>query len=217
MEPKLISTPQGLGLKITDDNSTPWVLEYDKGTIGYRLSNFNFQAQLIKKALGKLPKQTTTIFDATCGLGIDAIIFAKLGYQVTTFERNFYVYSIVNDAMQRAKNDPKLKSTFEKIELINSCLIKYFDNPLPKPYPDVVYCDPMFESAAKKSALSKKSMQILQTVVGDDKDAHLLVNTAIRFAKQRVVVKRPKSGQCIINNPTFCVHGKSHRFDIYVV
>ena len=71
-----------------------------------------------------------------------------------------------------------------------------------------------------RTALVKKDMQMLQTLIGhssDDTTAELL-SVALGFAKQRVVVKRPKGAE-ILNGPepTMSLHSKKTRYDVYVI
>ena len=84
-------------------------------------------------------------------------------------------------------------------------------------YPDVIYLDPMFPERMK-SALVKKEMRILHRLVGEDVDADQLLAIALKRARKRVVVKRPRLAPTLINvSPSFCVKGESIRYDVYSV
>jgi 16S rRNA (guanine1516-N2)-methyltransferase len=81
---------------------------------------------------------------------------------------------------------------------------------------DTVYLDPMFPKA-RKSALVKKDMQALQTLLSDDNSASQMLEHAKRFAKNRVVVKRGKSSPFLSeHDPDIQYTGSSNRFDVYL-
>ncbi len=81
---------------------------------------------------------------------------------------------------------------------------------------DVVYLDPMYPHRTK-SALVKKEMRRLRNVVGGDDDAHKLLEAALQYAGQRVVVKRPHPSPPLGDmKPDFAITGKKTRFDVYM-
>ena len=82
--------------------------------------------------------------------------------------------------------------------------------------PDVVYLDPMYPPRRKKSALAKKEMQVLRTLVGDDPDAKQLFEVARKIATERVVVKRPVYAEPIVAKPSMSYESKLVRFDVYL-
>ncbi|NVK38448.1 MAG: class I SAM-dependent methyltransferase, partial [Gammaproteobacteria bacterium] len=54
-------------------------------------------------------------------------------------------------------------------------------------------------------------------MVGNDEDADALLAPALKAAKYRVVVKRPRKSPYLNNQtPTLSQEGKANRFDIYV-
>jgi 16S rRNA (guanine1516-N2)-methyltransferase len=81
---------------------------------------------------------------------------------------------------------------------------------------DTVYLDPMFPKV-RKSALVKKDMQVLQTLLTDDGFGSQMLAHAKRFARNRVVVKRGKSSPFLSEvEPDIQYPGSSHRFDVYL-
>ena len=81
----------------------------------------------------------------------------------------------------------------------------------------MIYLDPMFPHR-DKSAQVKKEMQVFRTVVGDDADAGELLEAALRVARYRVVVKRPRKAATLAGpDPGTRVEGKSSRYDIYPI
>ena len=83
--------------------------------------------------------------------------------------------------------------------------------------PDVIYIDPMYPDR-KKSALVKKDMQILQRLHGKDENTAELLDSALKFAKKRVVVKRPVQAETLSQKkPNTCIKSKKTRYDIYTI
>ena len=81
---------------------------------------------------------------------------------------------------------------------------------------DVVYLDPMFPEPDKR-AKAKKEMAAFQSLIGGDTDADTLLEPARRVARQRVVVKRPRSAPWLAGQkPDFSYDGESTRFDAYL-
>jgi 16S rRNA (guanine1516-N2)-methyltransferase len=69
----------------------------------------------------------------------------------------------------------------------------------------------------KKSAKIKKEMQILQQLVGYSADEGELLDLAIKAAKHRVVVKRPKGSEPLKQlTPNYIVSSPNTRYDVYV-
>ena len=100
------------GLSFVKDSKNPKeVLHIDflSGTLGWRLKRVNHERNL-RKALGKTDKQLS-IFDSTAGLLTDTMIFLSLGHKVVAVEQSKIIYSLVKDAILRAKNKiPELKN-----------------------------------------------------------------------------------------------------------
>ena len=61
-------------------------------------------------------------------------------------------------------------------------------------------------------------MQILQKLLGQDEDTQELLKIALKTAKKRVVVKRPKGAENLTNiKPTYLVESKKTRYDVYII
>ena len=106
------------GLSFVKDSINPKeVLHVDflKGALGWRLKRVNHERNL-RKALGKTDKELS-IFDSTAGLLTDTMIFLSLGHKVVAVEQSKIIYSLVKDAILRAKNKiPELKNLTESGE-----------------------------------------------------------------------------------------------------
>ncbi|MBU0455634.1 MAG: class I SAM-dependent methyltransferase [Gammaproteobacteria bacterium] len=169
--------------------------------------------QAIAKAIGITPKTNLTVLDTTAGLGKDAFVLASLGCTVTLIEKSPEIFALLEDGIKRAKQDPEIASIIARMKLIHADSIQYLQKSS-QPF-DVIYLDPMFP-AKQKSALPKKDMQALQKWLNHDEPDSELLKTALKHAKKRVVVKRPRLAPPLNNHkPDFSYNGKSCRFDVY--
>ena len=65
--------------------------------------------------------------------------------------------------------------------------------------------------------MAKKEMAFFRDLIGHDEDADYLLPFALKLARFRVVVKRPKGAPLLNDEPaTYQIIGKSGRFDVYV-
>src|SRR5690606_5526316 len=108
------------------------------------------------------PHDHYKILDATAGWGRDSFILASLGFEVTMIERSPIVAVLLKDALKRAANNEACK----RMHLIQDDAVHYLQPLAEKNRPDVIYLDPMFP-ARKKSALVKKEMALLQTLLDE--------------------------------------------------
>lgn len=180
----------------------------------YRRYRGGGRKQLIARAVGLKGKDCPSVLDCTAGLGEDAFVLACLGCNVTMIERSPIIAALLEDGIQRAKQDPSCHDL--QLQLIIEDAMVYLGVLAATNYPDVIYLDPMFPSR-KKSALVKKEMRMLRKMVGDDQDAPSLLAIALQRAKKRVVVKRPRLAPSLSERqPHVVLKGQSSRFDIYL-
>ena len=74
----------------------------------------------------------------------------------------------------------------------------------------------MFPAKRKKTALAKKSIMVLRSLVGDDVDKEQLFATALKIAGKRVVVKSPDYAEPLGGKPQQSFSGKLLRYDVYL-
>lgn len=172
------------------------------------------RAQGLGKAVGLKNKPLPTVLDATAGLGNDAYLLARAGCEVRLLERSAVVYSLLADAIERARHDgDDIAAASSRMHLSHA---DFLDLPLDKGSFDVVYLDPMFP-ADRKSAKSGKGMFLLQELLGYDCDEEALLGKAKEVARKRIVVKRGKlSPQLAGVRPDISFRGSSSRFDVYL-
>ena len=204
-------------------------IDFISGDLAHRQKYGGGRGQSIAKAIGlKQGSPPPSVLDATAGLAKDAYVLACLGCSMTLVERSPIIVELIKDAIHRAEEDEHFKTVLEQgFEVINQSSIDYLtqlenitSSESKQPdviYPDVIYLDPMYPDK-KKSASVKKNMQILQKLLGKDEDTQELLNVALKVAKKRVVVKRPKGAENLTElKPTYTVESKKTRYDVYVI
>lgn len=194
--------------------------DYSAGKSNHRRLYGGGKNQPLTKACGLNKHPTWTIFDATAGLGRDAFVLASLGAQITLCEQNAVLYGLLADAIQRGLHEEVTQDMVKNMYCLHRNAIHYLaelHREADKQCPDVIYLDPMYPDR-KKSAKIKKEMQILQQLVGHSGDEEKLFEEALKTAKHRVVVKRPKTAEPIKNKPaSYTVSSVNTRYDVYVV
>lgn len=189
--------------------------EFTHGATGYRRKQG--QREMLLKAVGAHKSKGLTVLDATGGLGRDSFLMAACGCTVHILERNKIVAALLADGLQRAARHEETSGIAERITLSvldsREFLEKYADT---EQY-DVIYLDPMYPERSK-TALVKKEMQILQQLIGPEDDTEQLLAAALKAARKRVVVKRPKTAPFLTGRkPSHSLTGKTTRFDVYML
>ncbi len=200
-----------------DVPNKPWKLYTDfvRGSTGYRKSHNSNIKQPLARAVGIKPGFRPTIVDATAGMGVDGFVMALLGCQVTMVERSPIIAALLEDGLNRVYQDPTTANFIQnRINLIKEDAQKCLSHLSPAPY--TVYLDPMYPTK-KKSALNKKEMRIIRSLVGDDLDASYLLSCSLQYTQNRVVVKRPRGASTISPTPpSHTIEMKNSRFDVYL-
>ena len=160
-------------------------------------------------------RKTKTVIDATTGWAQDSLCLFRMGYDVRCIERSPMMAALLTDAFERLAREswvkklelsPPILMTGNAIELLKNL----------ETQPDCIYLDPMFSPKRKKSALSKKSMTILQELVGEDLDKTELFEAAFAATGKRVVVKSPDYAEPLGGKPSESFSGKLLRYDVYL-
>lgn len=175
---------------------------------------------LIAKAVGieskkALQEKPLKVIDATAGLGIDAFTLAVLGCNVTMIERSSIIGSLLANGLMLVKRDPDFSKI--KLQLVIAEAKKYLDENSSDA--DIIYLDPMYPER-NKTALNKKEMRMLKELVGGDEDFSQLLEVALKTAKKRVVVKRPKLAVVTEINgrmPDLIYQGQTSRYDVFLI
>ncbi|WP_342607799.1 class I SAM-dependent methyltransferase [Vibrio tritonius] len=221
----LVLTDERLELRKLDEPKLGAIyVDWVTGAVAHRRKFGGGKGQAIAKAAGLNKGVMPTVLDGTAGLGRDAFVLASLGCKVQLVERHPVVAALLDDGLQRAKQDPEIGDWVqERVNLIHASSHDALHQLAQDPNfarPDVVYLDPMYPhpEGKKKSALVKKEMRVFQSLVGADNDADSLLEPALALATKRVVVKRPDYAEWLNqHNPTMAIETKKNRFDVYVL
>jgi len=215
----LAYTSEGLQLLhaplASDRFATLVFVDFVHGKNGFRRMQNGSTKQAIARAAGIKPGFRPAIFDGTAGLGGDAFVLAGLGCRVTMCERSPIISALLADGLERALQD---RTTAEivrhRMQLVvgdaTDFLVQNFEGYA------TIYLDPMYPHR-RSSALNSQAMRTLRTLVGDDEDCGAVLETALKTALNRVVVKRPRLAPTLTKTvPSHIIAMKNSRFDIYL-
>jgi len=204
-----------LSLQFPTENLNPVVVDFNNDQLQYRKKFGGGRQQEIARAVGLKRGYAPNLFDGTAGLGRDAFILASLDCNVTMCERHPVIHALLADGLRRLQISTATNpGTPGHLALILGNSQDYLRNHSGNI--DVVYLDPMYPHR-NKSALVKKEMRILRNLVGDDMDFDSLLETALKTAMQRVVVKRPRIAPPIGTiPPSHSIESKKTRYDVYL-
>lgn len=206
----LLYTPNGLSLNLGN-----MCMRADYTSMIPRFHQHNLNSELLVKAakirnLDHIP----TVIDATAGLGEDSLLLAAAGFKVHMYEYNEIIYSLLYDAINRAKRNPELTDIVKMIEITNGNSVDALQKL--SFTPDVIYLDPMFPTR-EKSSLIKKKFQILQKLELPCDNENELLESAIASGARKIIIKRPLKGKQLGNiTPSYSYKGKSIRYDCIV-
>lgn len=180
---------------------------------------------LLRAVRGRKKYKGLLVWDATAGWGEDAWILAAMGHRVVAVERDPLVYLCLLDAWSRAA----FEAPFATRRIRPVCgdsgemLKRAADGPPGwhgPPLPDVVYLDPFFPEQSGKKAREGKSMRVLRVVAEKGEEgAEELLRPALRVARLRVVLKRPRKAKALSpegRGPVHSVTGRGFRYDVYL-
>ena len=212
---QLVLTPYHLEIR-APELGNPIRIDFEEGKNAHRRQFGGGRGQPLAKAIGLKKGANPTVIDTTAGFGRDAFVLANLGCKVTLIERNPLIAALLDDAIQRASDNPEIAEVITRMSLINHDAVTYLNTLEGIFYPDVIYMDPMYPSR-DKSALVKKDMRLLHQLAGPDTDSEQLLSSSRTTALKRVVVKRPKSAPFVGNQkPTTSIESKNTRYDVYI-
>ncbi len=211
---QLVVTEQHIEIR-APDLGNPIFIDFEQGNNAHRRQFGGSKDQPLARAVGLKKGATPTVIDATAGFGRDAFVLANLGCNILLIERNPLIAILLDDALQRALDNPEIDDVIAAMSLINDDAIHHLTNIDQQHHPDVIYMDPMYPRR-DKSALVKKEMRLLHQLAGSDTDSEQLLTVSRATALKRVVVKRPKLAPFVgEQKPDTCIKSKNTRYDIY--
>lgn len=195
----------------------PVYADFVSGPFGYRRVHGPGVRQLLARAVGARAGFRPYVTDATAGLGRDAFQLALLGCRVSLIERSPLVHALLADGLTRAGAAFAAHAdSLKRMTLACADAQVVLENLADTVRPDTVYLDPMYPHR-DRSALNSKDMRALRALVGDDEDAPTLLAAALKRARRRVAVKRPRLAPPLAGPPpTFQLKGASTRYDVYI-
>jgi len=217
--PLLLYTEKGLQIQLKQagnhHKTSNLHVDFLSDALNYRRQHGGGIKQAIARAVGIKPGFRPSIIDATAGLGKDSFLLCSLGCTVYMIERSPMLASLLLDGLERAIRAQALPFPVEKMmtlaegdaaEIIKDTTTVH-----------TIYLDPMYPHSSS-SALNKLEMRMIRFLVGDDLDAAKLLDMALEYAGNRVVVKRPK-GAPVLNNisPNHAIKMKNSRYDVYMI
>ncbi|QLE78679.1 16S rRNA methyltransferase [Francisella sp. Scap27] len=192
-------------------------IDFSDNDIASRINPKLKKCSVVQAVEGR-KKDKMLILDSTAGLGRDSFTLAARGHNVVSIEKDPYIFLLLKNALERAKQIEDLKNIADKITLINQDANDYIKNNSSLIF-DCIYIDPMFPER-KKSAKVKQNMQIMHDIAFiDEKGNSLLVENSIQSQKtKKLVIKRPVNAEFLsAKAPSSQIKGKSNRFDIYSI
>ena len=190
-------------------------IDFTAGAVRHRLFFGGGKGQDLPKAVGLKSGRLPQVIDATAGQGKDAFLLASLGCHVTLIERSDIMYEMLETALAKARQaGGRYQEIAERMHLIHGDSITL----LPTLAAEVIVIDPM-HPPRKKSALVNGDMQQIQKIVGTDPDQKQLIETALKTAQKRVVVKWPSKADRLTGLPTpsHQITGKAITFDVFMI
>lgn len=190
---------------LTDSQGRKLRIDFDKDHLNYDRSHRG-KNELLAKALGAA-KGIETVLDLSVGLAIDSIFLTRLGFKVSGVERAPLLYVLLKEAFERTSDEQ-----LQKYELHFDDASDFLRTNM-RPV-DAIYFDPMYPHK-KKSALPKQEMVLFRDLVGNDDDAGEVLDLALTWDCQRVVVKRPINAEPLRPGVLHHYEGKLVRYDVY--
>jgi len=125
----LLITPNYIGLQ-PKGSKHPIYIDFVSGKMRYRSKQAGLHRELIGKAMGLRPCDNPIIIDATAGWGRDSFILATLGFRVTMLEQSLILHTLLQDALNRARQDIGTAPIIERLSLIYGDTVEWLKTAL---------------------------------------------------------------------------------------
>jgi len=145
----------------------------------YKKENKDFIVEALKPACDDV------VYDATFGLGMDAVFIAHFVKQVVGTEFSEHIYRVVSYGLKNYVSKEKwINDAIKKIILYNEDMKEFMKRQPDKSF-DIVYCDPMFENPIYESS----ALNPLRPLANYGTIDIQTVFEMLRIARKRVVIK----------------------------
>ena len=210
-ETRIETGAQGVVIELREPRLR-FVHSFVYGTIAKRV---NQSSQLLLKACNNKQRNLHRVLDLTAGWGVDALLLARYGQQVTMLERHQLLHAIIAHSIEQLALNPAGASIAQRMTLHQANARDFLQQGGDADSFDCIYLDPMF-AAHKSGAKPTKDMQILQ-VLTENQDIESSFELALSRARKRVVVKRAAKAPTLTDlKPDLVQRAKTIRFDIYL-
>ncbi len=209
---------ESLNIEVRRNQPTPkdWYLGTSKGKIALCHNQqlpLTLSEHDIRTRIGQAKQSDITracrarpglqVLDAMGGWGIDSLVLASVGCEVTMTEINMEVWTLA-----RALSI----ETGIHVEFFNVDVLDYLQH-TSKCF-DVIYLDPFFPPHPKNAKPSRR-MQVLEQIAGQVADIERIFGFAAVRARNRIVIKNRRKSPPLIDTPHWEIKGRTVRFDVY--
>lgn len=194
-------------VELKDPENRTLRIDFDENSRDYQRKHRG-KNELLSKALG-YTKGVRKVLDLSVGLAIDSVFLIQLGFEVQGVERSPALYVLLEEAFRRTQ-----KPWLQSYKLWHAEALDFLTEQKDKIAVDAIYFDPMYPMK-KKSALPRQEMLVFREMVGHDEDAAQVLDRALQWSCQRVVVKRPLQAPPLRDGVLHTYEGKLVRYDVY--
>jgi len=193
----------------------PWFVDFGSARSDYRRAFGGGIKQTLARAIGVKANKRPHVVDATAGWGRDAFVLASLGCLIDMIERDPLVSALLADGLRRAAESPDVAAIVQRMRLHRCDAQDYLGALTGDAVPDTVYLDPMYPHTSKTAA-AKKNLRLLRELLDEPEPDPRLLEAALSRARERVVVKRPKSAAPLSGRtPDTLIASPNTRYDVY--
>ncbi|MDC3108614.1 class I SAM-dependent methyltransferase [SAR86 cluster bacterium] len=180
---------------LDDKNSKPFSLDFE--TLDKEKKSNN----LLHKCFSKFDI-SLKVFDLTAGFCKDAHSIANMGFQVTAYEKESWLFEFNKTCLSSLKK--------RNLNLINLNSIRALKKVTKK---DILFLDPMFEINSRASA--KKEIQFLRKCISTSSEKEIL-DAAQKSSAGVIILKRHKlSNSQNPTKPSYVIKGKVISFEVF--
>jgi 16S rRNA (guanine1516-N2)-methyltransferase len=158
---------------------------------------------LLLRACGVRGGNRPRVLDPMAGLGVDGLLLAARGCEVTLVERHPMLCELMEDLTRR--------SGLSGVTCVCGDGFLHLADEVPY---EVIYLDPMFPARNKHSLPHKRMQWLSRLAEPDHRPLGEWIDAAVAAAENRVVLKRRRKDPQV-RRPDWQIPGRTVRFDVY--